>query len=142
MDKNALASDDSNGYVNIVNGLNASELYTFFKKRGLIDCALFRFWTLHSSLKRWGWATDTSNHSDIQKEIENYIQFDTHRILDVFLTDIFMNINSQKQNLERIHAKFLSNFLLGEGILVFMDIQRDFELYTLFFFWIVYFKMA
>ena len=33
MDKNALASDDSNGYVNIVNGLNASKLYTFFKKK-------------------------------------------------------------------------------------------------------------
>ena len=55
----------------------------------------------------------------------------THKILNVFFTDKFMNINSQKQNLERIHAKFLSNFLLGEGILVFMDIQRDFELYTL-----------
>ena len=30
MDKDVLASDDSNWYVNIVNGLNTSELYTLF----------------------------------------------------------------------------------------------------------------
>ena len=38
-----------------------------------------------------------------------------------------MNIDSQKI-LEMIHAKLQSNFLLQEGIVVFMDIQKDFFL--------------
>ena len=64
---------------------------------------------------------------EVKNETEKYIQFSTKNLKYIFLRNINMNIDSQKI-LEMIHAKLQSNFLLQEGIVVFMDIQKDFFL--------------
>lgn len=63
---------------------------------------------------------------EIKNETEKYVQL-AQNLKYVFLRNIIMNIDSQKI-LEMIHAKLQFNFLLQDGIVVFMDIQKDFFL--------------